>query len=94
MEQNRCPICAKLPLDGSPLGVEAPLFEYDLDYDQDKFELYKGSCDVYRLVRDLHRIWLKNGEYDAHKYFFSCGPQHYSVCTDPGIVLLTASHCY
>ncbi|KAN0102637.1 HET domain containing protein [Hyaloscypha variabilis] len=85
MVEDRCPVCAKLPLDGPPLGIEAPPFEYDLDHDQAEFEKYEGHCSVYRLVRDLHRIWLENGEGDINKYFNSCGPEHYAVCTDPGV---------
>ncbi|KAF4631563.1 hypothetical protein G7Y89_g6562 [Cudoniella acicularis] len=83
--QERCLVCAKIPLDGLPLGIEAPPFEYDLDHDQAEFEKYEGHCSVYRLVRDLHRIWLENGYGDMIKYFHSCEPQYYSVCTDPGV---------
>jgi hypothetical protein len=90
MDEDRCPVCAKLPLDGPPLGIEAPPFEYDLDHDQTEFVKYKGHCSVYRVVRDLHRIWLENGEGDGYKYFFSCGPRHYVVCTDPGKICLTS----
>lgn len=84
MEQDRCPVCAKLPLDGPPLGIEAPPFEYDLDHDQAAFETYKGYCSVYRLVRDLHQIWLENGKSDSSVYSYSCGPECYQLCTDPG----------
>jgi hypothetical protein len=72
------------------LGIEASPFEYDLDHNQAEFEQYKGYCSVYRLVRDLHRIWLENGEGDRNKYFQSCGPQNYAVCTDPGNICLTS----
>jgi hypothetical protein len=88
-QHARCPVCAKLPLDGPPLGIEALPFGYDLDHDQAEFEQYDGDCDMYRLVRDLHRVWLENSEGDADDdYLFSCGPKYYSVCTDPGNVLL------
>ncbi|PMD42971.1 HET-domain-containing protein [Hyaloscypha variabilis F] len=80
----RCPVCVKLPLDGPPLGIEAPPFKYNLGHDQAKFEKSNTQCDLYRLVRDLHRIWLENGEGSRGKYWYSCSPW-YSICTDPGV---------
>jgi hypothetical protein len=89
MAHDRCPVCAKLPLDGPPLGIEAPL-EYDLDHDQAEFKKYKGRCSLYRLVQDLHRIWLENGEGGTNRYSHTCGPPHYHVRTDPGNIYLTS----
>ncbi|KAG4428236.1 hypothetical protein IFR05_016281 [Cadophora sp. M221] len=84
MAPDRCPVCAKLPLDGPPVGNEAPL-EYDLDHDQVEFKKYKGRCSLYRLVQDLHRIWLENGEGSSNRYSSTCGPPNYRLSTDPGV---------
>lgn len=86
MEEDRCPVCSKLPLDGPALGIEAPPIKYDLNHDQAVFNAYKGDCCLYRLVRDLHRIWLEKGEGRVRRYLWSCRGRGrlYSVCTDPG----------
>jgi hypothetical protein len=86
MEEDRCPVCSKLPLDGPALGIEAPPIKYDLNHDQAAFNAYKGYCCLYKLVRDLHRIWLEKGEGRVQRYFWSCRGRGrlYSVCTDPG----------
>ena len=82
MEEERCPVCSKLPLDGPALGIEAPPFKYDLNHDQATFDEYEGSCNLYKTVRDLHRIWLGNGKKSVYGFNDSCRGA-YSVCTDP-----------
>ncbi|KAH7390280.1 heterokaryon incompatibility protein-domain-containing protein [Cadophora sp. MPI-SDFR-AT-0126] len=73
--QPACPVCAKLPLDGPPLGFQTPPFEYDLDHDYTEFQKYKGSCSLHRLLRDLHGLWLENRTYPSRRnYSYVCGP--------------------
>lgn len=89
---ERCPVCwlLRVPLNGPPLGIEAPPFEYDLDHDQADFGPHE-RCGLRRLVRDLRQSWLESNKTElsiinSSVYGRSCNAPRrgYTISTSPG----------
>src|SRR3569833_3387654 len=82
-----CFLCSMLrdgqpPVAGNPTPIEYPLKDQDTLLET---EDPTSHCSLLRLVRDLRQIWCKSGEGTLGRYFFSCGPENYSICTEPSM---------